>query len=81
MNEIIRKIWDERPQNLHEEIYGQLGNPADDDVEDWGRRLALAALQEAPEPEPSDHGALDYRDELQRFIETLGQETDEPSDE
>jgi hypothetical protein len=82
--ENIRKIWDDRPQPLHEEVYGQLGNPADEDVEDWGRRLALAVLQEAPAPEPSDHGALDYRDALQRFVEGLGQETDEtdePSDE
>lgn len=72
MNEEIRKIWDERPQDLYEEVYGALGNPMDEDVEAWGRRLALATLQAAPQPDSTDHGGLDYRDKLQHFIETLG---------
>ena len=72
MSTIIREIWDERPQGIHYEVYQQLGNPADDDVEAWGKRLALAALQSSPQPDSTDHGALDYCDELQRFIETLG---------
>ena len=77
MNETIRKIWNERPQDIHQEVYGQLGPSADDDVEAWGRRLALATLQAAPGPDSTDHGALDYRDELQRIIEGLGGATKE----
>ena len=71
---VISKIWAERPPDLHQEVYGQLGNPVDDEVEAWAKRLALAALQAAPAPESTDHGALDYLDELAHHIEGLSTE-------
>lgn len=41
------EAWKKEPQDVYYEVYGQLGDPADEDIEEWGRSLAQAVLDEA----------------------------------
>ena len=45
----IEEAWAKRPTDTYYAVYGALGDSADEDIEDWGRDLMLAVLDEAEE--------------------------------